>query len=340
MLQRCRNEVSSRHLGVDDGLMPDMQRGATGGSARGDAASRGTILLVEDNRADAILIRELVREWPPRERLEVIQVASLAAATDALRGLTPACILLDLGLPDADGSEVVREMRAVAPDIPIVVLTGLDDDDVGAESLRSGAQDYLVKGEVQASLLKRCVHQAAERIRVQAGLQQLALYDALTGVSNRVLFNDRFETALARARRRGRRLAVMVIDLDLFKDVNDRLGHAAGDDVLRAVANQMGAALRSEDTLARLGGDEFGVLCEDASHREEICAVAERLLAAIATPIALASGTASVQGSIGIAFARFRDQSEAVLRHADRAMYAAKSRGHGRFEVFDDVLGS
>jgi diguanylate cyclase (GGDEF)-like protein len=303
-------------------------------SNRHGAAPKGAILLVEDNLGDAVLIRELVREWPAGERLEVIEVGTLAAATEALRNLTPECVLLDLGLPDAEGPEVVREVRAVAPEVPIVVFTGRDDDAIGAESLRRGAQDYLVKGQVHGALLKRCVHQAIERVRLQAGLQHLALYDTLTGVSNRVLFGDRFETALARARRRGSPLAVMVIDLDLFKEVNDRFGHAAGDEVLQAVANRMHATLRSGDTLARLGGDEFAVLCEDASHPEEICAIARRLLAAIATPVAVSEGTVSVEGSIGVAFATCGDHPDAVLRHADRAMYSAKRRGHGRFEVY------
>lgn len=311
----------------------------TGSAARADPAqaapgSAPRLLLVEDNRGDAVLIREMIREWPLEDSAEVVHVTSLGAALGRLAP-PPTCVLLDLGLPDADGLDVVREVRAADPSVPIIVLTGRDDDDTGAESLRCGAQDYLVKGQVTGRMLKRCIHQAVERMRMEAGLQQMALHDPLTGASNRVLFLNRLEAALSRARRQGTPAAVMMIDLDRFKEVNDRHGHAAGDELLRVISRRMHESIRSEDTLARLGGDEFAILCEDVHEPEEILGIARRLLGVIARPVTLVEGVVWVEASVGVAFAEPGQHPDAVLRNADHAMYRAKRAGHGRFEVHD-----
>jgi diguanylate cyclase (GGDEF)-like protein/PAS domain S-box-containing protein len=180
-----------------------------------------------------------------------------------------------------------------------------------------------------------------ERKRLEDQLQHEAFHDPLTGLANRALFADRVTHALARSARHPQdRLAVLFLDLDDFKVVNDSLGHAAGDELLSAVAERIRACLRRQDTPARLGGDEFGILVEETDE-DAAGQVAERILAALRQPFALDSRQLFAQASIGIALgsgnrpAGDGDTAEDLLRNADAAMYTAKSRGKGRFEFYE-----
>lgn len=167
----------------------------------------------------------------------------------------------------------------------------------------------------------------AERV-----LRSRALHDPLTALPNRYLFQDRLETAVARqARTPGRGTAVLFLDVDRFKPVNDGYGHTAGDGVLREIASRLQAAVRSTDTVGRLGGDEFAVVCEDAG-REEALVVAERILAALEVPVVIGGGEHVVSASIGIALAPPYDVDDVVHR-ADEAMYRAKQLGGGRYAL-------
>jgi diguanylate cyclase (GGDEF)-like protein/PAS domain S-box-containing protein len=180
-----------------------------------------------------------------------------------------------------------------------------------------------------------------ERKRLEDQLQHEAFHDPLTGLANRALFADRVTHALARSARHPKdQLAVLFLDLDDFKVVNDSLGHAAGDELLTAVAERIRACLRRQDTPARLGGDEFGILVEETD-AEASGQVAERILAALRQPFALDSRQLFAQASIGIALGSGLCKTgegasaEELLRNADAAMYTAKSRGKGRFEFFE-----
>ena len=173
-----------------------------------------------------------------------------------------------------------------------------------------------------------------ERVRLEEQLTRQAFNDSLTGMANRALFRDRLEQALARSERSRGVLAVLLVDLDGFKQVNDSLGHDAGDQLLQAVAERFVDDVRPSDTLARLGGDEFAVLI-DGAHGTQAVAVASRLLSALAEPIWIAGRELSIGASIGIALhPGGPGRSEELLRHADVAMYAAKEAGRGRFELF------
>ena len=173
-----------------------------------------------------------------------------------------------------------------------------------------------------------------ERIRLQDQLTRQAFYDGLTMLPNRALFRDRLQQALARSARSSNALAVLLVDLDGFKQVNDSLGHDAGDQLLEAVAERFDATSRPEDTLARLGGDEFALLL-DGAHESQAVGVAQRLLEALTEPIWIAGRELVVGASIGIALhTGGPGQGEELLRHADVAMYAAKEAGRGRFELF------
>ena len=178
---------------------------------------------------------------------------------------------------------------------------------------------------------------AADHRRSVERLQHGALHDALTGLPNRTLFIDRLEQSLRRARRRGpgSGAAVLFLDLDRFKVVNDSLGHQVGDELLRAVALRLDAALRPGDTVARMGGDEFTVLLEDVTDAREATVVAERVLATLADPFDVAGRELFVSSSIGIALGGPDVDPEELIRDADVAMYRAKAQGRARHAVFD-----
>ena len=170
-----------------------------------------------------------------------------------------------------------------------------------------------------------------------------ALYDPLTGLPNRILLHERLTEALAKARQHEARVAVLFIDLDRFKAVNDNFGHAAGDHLLTAVAERLRFAVRNEDVLARLGGDEFVVVCQEVTYTGEAETIAERLLMALAHPFFVKNAELAVSASVGIAFSdnmsRGRKESaETLLHDADAAMYRAKSQGHGRYTIFDRTM--
>jgi diguanylate cyclase (GGDEF)-like protein/PAS domain S-box-containing protein len=181
-----------------------------------------------------------------------------------------------------------------------------------------------------------CQDVTAQREAAEA-LSQLALHDPLTGLPNRSLFMDRLGQALRRLDRRNRVLAVLFVDLDRFKIINDRFGHAAGDETLLAVGTRLREVLRPSDTVARLGGDEFVALCEDLESDQAAVRVAERVLAALDRPMPCAGQEVTCSASIGIALTRRADATaDALLRDADMAMYRAKETGRHRIEVFDN----
>jgi diguanylate cyclase (GGDEF)-like protein len=175
------------------------------------------------------------------------------------------------------------------------------------------------------------LHQELDAER--AKLADQLLHDALTGLPNRVLLFDRLQHALRVATRGERKLAVLFVDLDGFKAVNDGFGHEAGDQLLVAVGERLCAAIRDGDTVARLGGDEFVVLCEDIDHAAEPVEIAERVIASLKQPFDLPAGQVSISGSVGIAVAGGSDGASELLVRADFAMYAAKQRGPGLHEL-------
>jgi diguanylate cyclase (GGDEF)-like protein len=279
------------------------------------------VLVVEDSPGDAALVREPLTTASPGE-FDVNVVGSVAEAVGVLLGMDRPpldCIVLDLGLPDAGALATLESVRTAAFDAPVVVHCGLDDDRLALACVRGGAQDYVVKGRLAGADLARVLRHAVERKRRENELARRALHDPLTALPNRTLFLDRLRQALNRLARTETSLAVLFLDLDSFKAVNDARGHAAGDALLRDVAARLAGALRGGDTAARLGGDEFVVLCEDVAGRGEARQIAERLL-----------GELPVQASMGVALVRDGSSTaEGVVRDADGAMYAVKRGGGG-----------
>jgi diguanylate cyclase (GGDEF)-like protein/PAS domain S-box-containing protein len=177
-----------------------------------------------------------------------------------------------------------------------------------------------------------------EQEQLKHELAHQALHDSLTGLANQALFRDRLDHAAVRLRRRDRQLAVLFIDLDDFKNVNDTLGHWAGDALLVHVSERLTSQLRLEDTAARLGGDEFAVLVDDLTDRDEACEIAQRIIEVLREPIVIAANELTITASVGIAYGEKGTNADELLRNADLAMYAAKAHGKNCRRVFSPEM--
>ena len=297
-----------------------------------------SLLLVEDSAGDALLAREMLAEaWG-----DGLAVTHLQRADDARRHLLEhevGCVLLDLALPDAGGLQALDQVRSSAPGVPIVVLSALDDEELALRAVQEGAQDYLIKGRVTPEGMSRSIRYAVERTRAEATMAHRALHDPLTGLPNRLLFVDRLALALARSGRSSGSVAVLFLDLDNFKAINDSHGHEAGDQLLVHVARRVEGALRPADSVARFGGDEFMILCDAVEDERDAAVIGERVLAALERPFPLGEGEVALGGSLGLALGGQESTPEGMVRNADIAMYRAKERGGARYEIFDPAIG-
>lgn len=294
------------------------------------------VLLVEDNPGDVRLIQEALAA-ADTVKLELAHVARLDAAMKRFREEHFDVSLLDLSLPDSQGLETFTRAQAQAAGVPVVVLTGLDDEALALKAVQAGAQDYLLKGQLDGKLLVRAMRYAIERKRIEEQLLHTAFHDPLTGLPNRALFLDRLRTVYRRSLRHDEYLyAVLFLDLDRFKNVNDSLGHPIGDQLLISIGKRLETCLRPGDTVARLGGDEFGILLEDIKDVQTAIRVAERIQQAVSEVIMLGGHEIYTTVSIGIAISTTGyERAEDILRDADTAMYRAKELGKARSEVFD-----
>ena len=258
------------------------------------------VLLIEDNPGDARLIREMIAE-DPGALFQLEHAARLAQGLERLAAGDTGLVLLDLSLPDSLGLDTFARVYAHSPAVPIIVLTGNDDHNLALAAVKSGAQDYLVKARLDRELLLRSMHYAIERKRYQIQLEHQANYDALTGLPNRNLLSDRLRQSVYGQRLR-RAVAVVCIDLDRFKFVNDSLGHATGDRLLQTMAERLRAMLRDGDTVARLGGDEFVLILNDQASEEVIYRAMQRITAELAAPLDIDGKDLVVTCSVGISF--------------------------------------
>jgi len=296
------------------------------------------VLLVEDNPGDVRLLRECFSELADVLFL-VHDAGSIASAVDLVSEKHFDVILLDLSLPDSTGLETLRGMHAQAPDIPIIVLTGMADDTLALTAMRHGAQDYLLKGQFDINLLSRAIRYTIERKRAEAEIKKLAYYDTLTGLPNRVLFGDRLKQAIAMAERDKKGLALLYLDLDQFKYVNDTLGHAYGDRLLKISADRIQGCLRSSDTVARIGGDEFVIILSLLSGGDDVPKVADKILETLRKPVQFENHTIYTSASIGIALHPENGATvDELLKNADIAMYQAKEKGRNNFQFYSKEM--
>ena len=238
----------------------------------------------------------------------------------------PAVPRSETGHAPAGGTKLGLRVPVGEPELPAAVIEVTTD-----EALTSGDAQFL---ESVAGLL----FSAIIRMRAEDAMRHQALHDPLTGLPNRTLFNDRLEQALTRKERVGGYVGVMVVDLDEFKNVNDSLGHLMGDALLIEVASRFVSQLREVDTIARLGGDEFAILIDDLDAPDQARHVAQRVLDALAEPLALPDQTVAIGVSVGIALADRHTSASLLFSHADAAMYRAKREGKGCFRIFEPAM--
>jgi diguanylate cyclase (GGDEF)-like protein len=306
-------------------------------------AERSKILVVDDSRTQLDWLVQVLE----REGYDVRAAQDGKEAIRLVRIEPPDLVLLDQILPDMDGLEVLRIVKARPEDqfIPVIILSVKSDVDSKVAGLRIGADDFLAKPFADAEILARCaamlrIKLLQERLReMQRKLEEQSVTDSLTGLKNRRFFDERLNEEFRRAQRYGDYLSLIMIDLDHFKQVNDRFGHPAGDSVLREAATLIRASIRDPDICARYGGEEFAVVLPK-THMAGALAVAERIWHELGTkqyavpptaPPSAAGATRTVQitASIGIAFYPSKDigSGELLLRFADQALYQAKRAG-------------
>jgi len=434
------------------------------------------ILLVEDNPGDARLLREMLSRQEALD-IELTHVSSMNGAENHIAKNAVDIILLDLGLPDVQGLGAVRRARAAAPRVPLVVLTGLDDEALAAQVLQEGAQEHLIKGQIETRGLVRAMRYAIERKVMEEALleEEEALFvekeraqvtlnsigdavictdisgnitflnlvaermtswsreeaqgrpmaevfriidatsrettpnpmekaveqdrtvhlpsnclliqrdgseipvedcvspihdregkatgavivfrdvsaaramalqmahsfqhDFLTGLPNRMLLNDRVRQAIALAPRHLKKVAVLFLDLDGFKHINDSLGHPIGDKLLQSIAKRLVTCVRGSDTVSRQGGDEFVVLLSEMQQSEDAAITARRMLEAVAKVHSIDQHDLHVTTSIGVSI--YPDDGldvETLIKNADTAMYQAKENGHQSYQFFKPAM--
>jgi len=306
-----------------------------------------TLLLVEDNAGDARLIQEMLNEQGPNDTFLIHATAMKEAEAHLADGVID-LVLLDLGLPDAEGLQAVRRVRAAAPRVPLVVLTGLDDETVATQALQEGAQDFIIKGQMDLRGLLRALRYAVERKNMEETARELtsqiahaASHDFLTGLPNRLLLNDRIEFAIALAARHGKAIAVLFLDLDGFKHVNDSLGHSTGDKLLQSIATRLAQSVRVADTVSRQGGDEFVVLLSEVERAEDAAVTAVRILQAVAEPHEIDGRDLQVTASVGVSvYPEDGKDAEALIKNADTAMYQAKDMGRQTYRFFKPLMNA
>jgi two-component system, cell cycle response regulator len=284
------------------------------------------ILIVDDQKSNVSLLEQLLGD------AGYTRVTSTMNSQEVCALHLKNCydlILLDLQMPGMDGFHVMAALKTNESDgyLPVIVLTAQPGHKLRA--LQAGAKDFISK-PFDLVEVKTRIHNMLEVRLLYKKLEQKALYDSMTGLPNRSLFDDRLAHAISLATRHAWTLAVMFLDLDRFKCINDTHGHAVGDGVLQEVAKRLLQYTRGEDTVCRNGGDEFLYVLMNPQGRENIQRIAEGLVKTIGQPIDMGELQPAIKVSIGIAI--YPDDAttgEQLIRNADAAMYRAKTRTNG-----------
>jgi diguanylate cyclase (GGDEF)-like protein len=310
-----------------------------------DGDARLRILLIDDDAQESHLLREMI-ETALGSHYEVTVTARVEEGLQLLRDGDFAAVLLDLSLEQSQGIDTLAPARVAAATVPFIVLGNEDDERLALRAHRYGAQDYLVKSHCDTRLLARTVRHALERHRILLDLalarrreHHLATHDSLTGLPNRLALMDQVRRSLAYAARTKSQVALLFLDLDRFKNINDSLGHATGDELLRIVSQRLEGLLRKSDMVARLGGDEFIIMLQGVKHDYDPARVAQKITNAMTVPCVLDGKEYRVPISIGIAiYPEDGNSAEILLRNADTAMYQAKREGTSHFSYYSEQM--
>jgi two-component system cell cycle response regulator len=291
--------------------------------------ARRRILLIDDDELQFRLTQAHFRHFRGEPFALDWEPTFAGGLARLLSGEYAACFL-DFLLGERDGLELIREATARGCRTPIVFLTADRSGELDMLAMHAGAMDFLVKGELTPAALERSLRYALKLSETLQSLHELATRDELTGLYNRREFQRRRGLEEEQARQEGGAFALIMLDLDHFKRVNDEHGHAAGDEVLREAARRLGVAVRDQ-TVGRIGGDEFAVLLPGATPAQAR-ACAERLRAAIAAaPVPVGGAAISVTASVGVAV--LAENGGDLLAAADQALYRAKEAGRNRVDA-------
>ncbi|MFO1388803.1 putative bifunctional diguanylate cyclase/phosphodiesterase [Cellvibrio sp.] len=304
------------------------------------------LLLIDDNELDRQAIVRTFRkaEW----NIQITQASSANNGLEEFESDDFDAVLLDYRLPDMDGLDTLRMLvRNPNHHAAIIILTGaMEDDLLEQQCIEAGAQDVLFKSEISHKHLTRAIVHARTRHLLERELHEshqrlrtLAENDSLTGLANRYYFDESLRTAIPRANRLNDQLALLFLDLDNFKIINDSMGHDAGDQLLKEVARRLLHVVRNGDIVCRLGGDEFAILAHNFESQDPIIQLAERILEDLRRPIVIKNTEQFISASIGVAtYPDAGNNAGDMLKAADLAMYRAKRDGKNNYHFFSSAL--
>ncbi|OGR27663.1 MAG: diguanylate cyclase response regulator [Desulfuromonadales bacterium GWD2_54_10] len=294
-----------------------------------------SILIVDDLEANVLLLEKMLTDAGYKR---ITSTRDPHAVCALHRDNRYDLILLDLRMPGMDGFQVMECLKEIETDgyLPVLAITAEPAHKLRA--LQGGAKDFISKPFDLAEVLLRVHNMLEVRLLHETArnyskmLEALALNDPLTGLANRRLLDDRMSMALVHARRNNSAMAVLYLDLDGFKQINDTLGHGAGDELLKMVAERLVETVRAEDTVARLGGDEFIIALWHVSGIDYAVSVASRAIEAVSQPYNIEGSTVSITTSAGISiYPDHGEDAEALMKSADQALYEAKHAGRNAY---------
>ncbi len=292
---------------------------------------RPIVVLADDDPSIRLMVRHVLES----EDFDIIEASDGLEAIKAVEKHHPALILLDAVMPGIDGFTTCQQIKEKGhTDIPVMMITGLDDDASVERAYEVGAIDFITK-PIKWAVLKHRVKSVVAKVIAERKVQLLAYRDSLTGLPNRLLFADRLEQAVMRSERSRTSMALMLVDIDDFKLVNDSFGHDAGDKLIKAVGDLISKSLRRADTIARLGGDEFAVIIEGIDGPEDAISIADNLTTILEHNVRLDEQETYTSASIGIAvYPGDGKDARSLLKNADTAMFRAKENGRHCFQFY------
>jgi diguanylate cyclase (GGDEF)-like protein len=304
------------------------------------------VLLIDDDSVDREIVKRALKNNPD---IGVIQEAK--SAKEGLLALSQQkfdILLVDYRMPETDGIELIIELRSRADlnDTAIVMISTSEDENLAISCLQAGAQDFIPKDEISPARLKRAMVQAQTRFELERKLydsflqvRELAEKDTLTGLSNRYHFEDALKISIANNKRSKNIIALLLLDLDHFKNINDTYGHETGDKLLKYVVHRINQCLRDNELFARLGGDEFAILVTGLYVAHDATLIAKRIITALEIPIKIDGRDLQCGVSIGIALHPSNaDTAESLTKYADIAMYRAKKQGRNQLCYFETSM--
>ncbi|MCK4706729.1 MAG: diguanylate cyclase, partial [Gammaproteobacteria bacterium] len=299
------------------------------------AEERPIVVLADDDPSIRLMVRHVLES----ENYEIVEAEDGLDAIKAVEKEHPALVLLDAVMPGLDGFTTCQQLKERGHgDVPVIMLTGLDDDASVERAYDVGAIDYITK-PIKWAVLKHRVRSVVKSVMAERKVHRLEYRDALTQLPNRLLFVDRLEQAIARADRHRESIALMVIDIDDFKLVNDSFGHEAGDKLIKAVGDLLSKAMRRADTVARLGGDEFAIIIENVSGEDDAISIADNVTTILKHNVRLDNQETFTSASVGIAmFPDDASDASTLLKNADTAMFRAKEQGRRCFQFYKSEM--